>query len=73
MQKLKLGTVHIALPSSIITPISDEFAVFDMTFLVADHAHVDGIEREIFWPQVAQTVEGGQAMIDKAVWLAGGS
>ena len=33
MQKLKLGTVHIALPSSIMSSISDEFAVFDLSLI----------------------------------------
>jgi tripartite ATP-independent transporter DctP family solute receptor len=70
MQKLKLGTVHIALPSSIMASISDEFAVFDMPFLVADRDHVGRIEKEIFWPQVAPTVEddGYQVL---AVWENG--
>lgn len=57
MQKLKLGTVHIALPSSIMASISDEFALFDMPFLVADRDHLGRIEKEIFWPEIAGTVE----------------
>ena len=57
MQKLKLGTVHIALPSSIMASISDEFALFDMPFLVADREHLARIEKEIFWPTIAPTVE----------------
>lgn len=57
MQKLKLGTVHVALPSSIMASISDEFALFDMPFLVADRDHLGRIEKEIFWPEIAGTVE----------------
>ena len=57
MQKLKLGTVHIALPSSIMASISNEFALFDMPFLVADRDHLGRIQKEIFWPQIAPTVE----------------
>jgi tripartite ATP-independent transporter DctP family solute receptor len=70
MQKLKLGTVHIALPSSIMASISDEFAVFDMPFLVADRDHVGRIEAEIFWPQIAPTVEGDGYKV-LAVWENG--
>lgn len=70
MQKLKLGTVHIALPSSIMSSISDEFAVFDMPFLVADRAHVGRIEQEIFWPQIAPTVEDDGYKV-LAVWENG--
>ena len=57
MQKLKLGTVHIALPSSIMSSISDQFALFDMPFLVADREHMAAIEDEIFWDEIAPTVE----------------
>lgn len=70
MQKLKLGTVHIALPSSIMSSISDEFALFDMPFLVADRAHVGRIEEEIFWPQIAPTVEDDGYKV-LAVWENG--
>ncbi len=70
MQKLKLGTVHIALPSSIMASISDEFAVFDMPFLVADRGHVARIEEEIFWPQIAPTVEDDGYKV-LAVWENG--
>ena len=57
MQKLKIGTVHIALPSSIMASISNEFALFDMPFLVADRDHLGRIQKEIFWPTIAPTVE----------------
>ncbi len=70
MQKLKLGTVHIALPSSIMASISDEFAVFDMPFLVANRDHVAKIEAEIFWPQIAPTVEDDGYKV-LAVWENG--
>ena len=70
MQKLKLGTVHIALPSSIMASISDEFALFDMPFLVADRDHLARIEKEIFWPQIAPTVEDDGYKV-LAVWENG--
>lgn len=70
MQKLKLGTVHIALPSSIMSSISDEFALFDMPFLVADRSHLARIEEKIFWPKIAPTVEDGGYKV-LAVWENG--
>ncbi len=70
MQKLKLGTVHIALPSSIMSSISDEFAVFDMPFLVANRDHVAKIGDEIFWPKIAPTVEDDGYKV-LAVWENG--
>lgn len=70
MQKLKLGTVHIALPSSIMASLSDEFALFDMPFLVADREHLARIEEEIFWPDIAPTVEDDGYKV-LAVWENG--
>jgi len=57
MQKLKLGTVDIALPSSIMSSVADEFAIFDMPFLVKDRAHLTRIENDVFWNDVAPTAE----------------
>ncbi len=57
MQKLKLGTVNIALPSSIMTSFADQFGLFDMPFIVKDRAHVRRIEQEIFWKKIAPAVE----------------
>lgn len=70
MQKLKLGTVHIALPSSIMSSISDQFALFDLPFLVADRDHLARIEEKVFWPQVAPTVEDDGYKV-LAVWENG--
>lgn len=70
MQKLKLGTVHIALPSSIMASISDEFALFDMPFLVANREHMASIEDAIFWDQIAPTVEDDGYKV-LAVWENG--
>ena len=53
MQKLKLGTVHFSMPSSIMTSIVPEFGLFDMPFLVQDRAHLNRIEHAIVWPKLA--------------------
>lgn len=57
MQKLKIGTVHLALPSSIMSSVADKFALFDMPFLVADRAHLARIEEKVFWSDIAPTAE----------------
>ena len=70
MQKLKLGTVHIALPSSIMSSVADEFGLFDMPFLVKDRAHVTRIENEIFWDTMAPAADAkGYKVL--AVWENG--
>jgi TRAP-type transport system periplasmic protein len=45
LQKLKLGTVDIALPSTVMSSEADLFGVFEMPYLVKDRAHMRRIER----------------------------
>lgn len=53
LQKLKLGTVDLALPSSIMSSFVAEFGLFDMPYLVRDRDHMKRIEEEIVWPDLA--------------------
>ena len=70
VQKLKLGTVDMALPSTVMTSESDLFGVFEMPYLVKDRKHMARIEKEVFWPVIAPTVEKkGLKVI--AVWENG--
>ncbi len=70
MQKLKLGTVHIALPSSIMSSVADEFGLFDMPFLVEDRDHLGRIEEKIFWSEIAPAADAkGYKVL--AVWENG--
>lgn len=57
MQKLKLGSVHVSMPSTIMSSIADEFAIYELPFLVKDRAHVAAINEKIFWPQIAPKTE----------------
>lgn len=50
MQKLRLGTVHFTLISSIMTNVSPEFALFDLPFLVKDRQHLKAIDKNIVQP-----------------------
>jgi len=45
MQKLKLGTVNMWLPSSVMASIHDEFGVFDMPFIIKDRKHMAAVEK----------------------------
>ena len=57
LQKLKLGTVDMAVPSTVMSSVVPEFALYDMPYLVADREHLRRIEEEIFWPEVAPYAE----------------
>ena len=52
LQKLKLGTVHFALPSTVMSTVAPEFGLFEMPYLVKNRAHMAKIEKEIFWPSL---------------------
>ncbi len=70
VQKLKLGTVDIALPSTVMSSESDLFGVFEMPYLVKDRKHMGRIEKEVFWPMIAPAAEKkGLKVI--AVWENG--
>lgn len=54
LKKLKLGTVDLALPSTVMTSVAPEFGVFEMPYLVQDRGHAariaDGVTRPILAP-----------------------
>mgnify|MGYP003345366383 FL=1 len=57
MSKLKLGSVHLALPSSMMSSIAAEAGLFDMPFIVKDRNHVRAIEKNIFWKDIHPKIE----------------
>ncbi|MDH3451063.1 MAG: TRAP transporter substrate-binding protein [Gammaproteobacteria bacterium] len=70
LQKLKLGTVDFALPSTVMSTVVDEFGLFEMPYLVKDRKHMARIEKEILWSKIAPAVEAkGYQII--AVWENG--
>jgi tripartite ATP-independent transporter DctP family solute receptor len=70
LQKLKLGTVDFALPSTVMSTVVDEFGLFEMPYLVKDRNHMAKIEKEIFWSKLEPAVESkGYKII--AVWENG--
>ncbi len=70
LQKLKLGTVDIALPSTVMSSEADIFGVFEMPYLVKDREHMKRIEKELFWSKIEPAAEAkGLKVI--AVWENG--
>ena len=70
LQKIKLGTVEFALPSSVMSSQIDEFGLFEMPYLVQDRAHMRAIEQAVVWPDLAPLAEAaGYRVI--AVWENG--
>ena len=50
LKKLKLGTVDLALPSTVMTSVAPEFGVFEMPYLVQDRGHAARIANEVVRP-----------------------
>lgn len=70
LQKLKLGTVDFALPSTVMSTVADEFGVFEMPYLVKNRDHMKRIENKIFWAKLEPAAEAkGYEII--AVWENG--
>ncbi|MBM3565659.1 MAG: TRAP transporter substrate-binding protein [Alphaproteobacteria bacterium] len=70
MQKLLLGTLDIAVPSTVMTSVVDQFGVFEMPYLVKDREHMKRIEKEVVWPKLAPLAEAkGYTLL--AVWENG--
>ena len=70
LQKLKLGTVDMALPSTVMSSEADLFGVFEMPYLVKDRNHMKKIESEVFWPKIAPEAEKKGLKV-VAVWENG--
>jgi TRAP-type transport system periplasmic protein len=70
LQKLKLGTVEIALPSTVMSSEADLFGVFEMPYLVKDRKHMQRIEKDVFWKTLAPAAETKGLKV-LAVWENG--
>ena len=70
LQKIRLGTVDFALPSSILSTQIDAFGLFEMPYLVRDRAHMRAIEDELVWPELAPLSEAAGYRI-LSVWENG--
>lgn len=70
LQKIKLGTVDFALPSTVMSSQVDAFGLFEMPYLVRDREHMSAIEEDVVWSDLAPQAEAaGYRMI--AVWENG--
>jgi tripartite ATP-independent transporter DctP family solute receptor len=70
LQKLKLGTVDFALPSTVMSTVVDQFGLFELPYLVKNRAHMKKIEQAIFWPTLEPLAEAKGYKI-LAVWENG--
>ncbi|MBX3610977.1 MAG: TRAP transporter substrate-binding protein [Hydrogenophaga sp.] len=53
MQKLRLGTLDLSLPSSVMSSTVPAFGMFEMPYLVKNREHMKAIEQAVVWPALA--------------------
>ena len=70
LQKLKLGTVDFALPSTVMSSVVDQFGLFEMPYLVKNRTHMGRIESVVFW-QDARAAGRGEGYKVIGVWENG--
>ncbi|MFL5422963.1 MAG: TRAP transporter substrate-binding protein [Myxococcales bacterium] len=70
MQKVKLGTLDMTVPSTVMSSLVGAYGLFEMPYLVRDREHMKRIEKEIVWPTLAPLAEkSGYKVL--AVWENG--
>jgi len=70
LQKVKLGTLDMVVPSTVMSSEVDLFGIFEMPYIVKDRKHMAKIEQEVFWPMLAPAAEKKGLRI-LAVWENG--
>lgn len=71
LRKLKLGTIDLALPSTVMSSVDPTFALFEMPFLIKDHAHMARVQQNetIVGKMKAAAEKNGYVLI--ALWENG--
>ena len=57
LNKLKLGTLDLALPSSIMSSVAPEFSLFEMPYLIEDREHMKRVRDELVRDVMYQAAE----------------
>jgi TRAP-type transport system periplasmic protein len=70
MQRLRLGTIDLSLPSTVMSSAVPVFGLFEMPYLVQDREHMARIREEIVMPKMAPQAEAAGYQI-LAVWENG--
>jgi len=70
LQKLKLGTLDMALPSTVMSSEVDLFGLFELPYIVKSREHMKKIEKAIFWSKLEPAAEKKGLKI-LAVWENG--
>jgi len=70
LQKLKLGTIDMVEPSTVMSSEADIFGVFEMPYLVKSRDHMQKIEKALFWSKIEPAAQAKGIKV-LAVWENG--
>jgi len=70
LQKVKLGTVDFALPSTVMSSVVPAYGLFEMPYLVKDREHMKRIDKEIIGPTLNPIAEKAGYLV-LATWENG--
>ena len=57
MKKLKLGTLDLSEPSTVLSSYVPSFGLFEMPYLVKDREHMKRIRDQVLWPMMVPEAE----------------
>jgi tripartite ATP-independent transporter DctP family solute receptor len=66
LQKLKLGQVQFALPSSVMSSVDDVFGVFEMPYIIKDREHMRRVQGEMMDEFQEAAMENGYHIVGLA-------
>lgn len=58
LNKLKLGTLDLSLPSSIMSSVAPEFSLFEMPYLIEDRDHMRRVRNDFLRDELYEAAEG---------------
>ncbi|GAA5179537.1 MULTISPECIES: TRAP transporter substrate-binding protein [Halomonadaceae] len=58
LNKLKLGTIDLSLPSSIMSSVAPEFSLFEMPYLIEDRDHMRRVRDDFLRDTLYEAAEG---------------
>jgi TRAP-type transport system periplasmic protein len=74
LQKVRLGTLEVSQPSTIMSTVLPKFSLFDMPYLVKDRAHMDCIAK-LAWPsspglpRLGPAIQSGAGAFAVDAWI----
>ena len=66
LQKLKLGQVQFALPSSVMSSVDDVFGIFEMPYIIKDRDHMRRVQGEMMGVFEAAANDNGYTIVGLA-------